>query len=261
MVYDEQSTIMFGTDSFLAGYARRGDAMDFQSLRYIFAGAEKVKPETRAAYMRHFRKPVFEGYGATETAPVLALNTMAAAREGSVGLLLPGIEHRLEPVPGIAEGGRLFVRGANVMLGYLKVDQPGVVQAPVDGWYDTGDIVSIDMDGFVFIQGRAKRFAKIGGEMVSLVIAESLAQEVWPDAEVAVVSVPDARKGERLVLVTSVADATPRAMLARARERGVAEIMVPRDVVVVSKLPLLGTGKVDYPAVQRLVAERVAVEA
>jgi acyl-[acyl-carrier-protein]-phospholipid O-acyltransferase / long-chain-fatty-acid--[acyl-carrier-protein] ligase len=262
MVYDEQSTIMFGTDSFLAGYARRGDPMDFQSLRYIFAGAEKVKAETRAAYMGHFKKPVFEGYGATETAPVLALNTMAAAREGSVGLFLPGIEHRLEPVPGIAEGGRLFVRGSNVMLGYLKADKPEVVQAPEDGWYDTGDIVSVDADGFVFIQGRAKRFAKIAGEMVSLAMAETLAQDVWRDAEIAVVAVADARKGERLVLVTSATDAAPRAMLARARERGMAEIMVPRDVVVVPKVPLLGTGKVDYPAVQRLVAERaVPVEA
>ena len=262
MVYDEQSTIMFGTDSFLAGYARRGDPMDFQSLRYIFAGAEKVKAETRAAYMGHFKKPVFEGYGATETAPVLALNTMAAAREGSVGLFLPGIDYRMEPVPGIAEGGRLFVRGANVMLGYLKADKPGVVQVPEDGWYDTGDIVSIDADGFVFIQGRAKRFAKIAGEMVSLAMAETLAQEVWRDAEIAVVAVADARKGERLVLVTSATDAAPRAMLARARERGIAEIMVPRDVVVVAKVPLLGTGKVDYPAVQRLVTERaVPVEA
>jgi acyl-[acyl-carrier-protein]-phospholipid O-acyltransferase/long-chain-fatty-acid--[acyl-carrier-protein] ligase len=256
MVYDEQSTIMFGTDSFLSGYARRGEPMDFQSLRYIFAGAEKVKADTRAAYMAHFKKPVFEGYGATETAPVLALNTMAASREGSVGLFLPGISYRLEPVPGIAEGGRLFVRGANVMQGYLMADKPGVVQAPEDGWYDTGDIVSVDADGFVFIQGRAKRFAKIAGEMVSLTMAETLAQDVWKDADIAVVSVPDARKGERLVLITSAADATPRAMLARARERGISEIMVPRDVVVVAKVPLLGTGKVDYPAVQRLVAER-----
>jgi acyl-[acyl-carrier-protein]-phospholipid O-acyltransferase / long-chain-fatty-acid--[acyl-carrier-protein] ligase len=256
MVYDEQSTIMFGTDSFLAGYARRGDPMDFQSLRYIFAGAEKVKAATRAAYMGHFKKPIFEGYGATETAPVLALNTMAAAREGSVGLFLPGIEYRLETVPGIAEGGRLFVRGANVMLGYLKADKPGTVQVPADGWYDTGDIVSVDADGFVFIQGRAKRFAKIAGEMVSLSMAEALAQEIWRDAEIAVVAIPDARKGERLVLVTNESGAAPRALLARARERGIAEIMVPRDVVVVPKIPLLGTGKVDYPAVQRLVAER-----
>ncbi len=255
MIYDEQSTIMFGTDTFLSGYARRGEPMDFQSLRYIFAGAEKVRPETRAVYMKHFKKAIFEGYGATETAPVLSLNTMAASRDGSVGQLLPGIAHRLEPVPGIEDAGRLWVKGPNVMLGYLKPDQPGVLQPPPDGWYDTGDIVAVDADGFIFIKGRAKRFAKIAGEMVSLTLAESLAQEVWPDAAHAVIALPDPRKGERLILVTTQPGATARPMLSRARDRGMAEIMVPRDVMVVAKVPMLGTGKVDYPAVQVLVVE------
>ncbi len=260
MIYDDQSTIMFGTDSFLSGYVRRGDPMDFQSLRYIFAGAEKVKPETRAAYMAHFKKAIFEGYGTTETGPVLSLNTMAAYQEGSVGQFLPGIAHRLEPVPGIEGAGRLWVKGPNVMLGYLMADQPGVLQPPPDGWYDTGDIVSVDEHGFIVIKGRAKRFAKIGGEMISLTAAEALAHEVWPDAAQAVVALPDARKGERLVLVTTQSDAAARAMLARARERRIAEIMVPRDVMVISKLPLLGTGKIDYPAVQALVAGRASAD-
>jgi acyl-[acyl-carrier-protein]-phospholipid O-acyltransferase/long-chain-fatty-acid--[acyl-carrier-protein] ligase len=252
MVYAEQSTIMFGTDSFLAGYARKGHAVDFQSLRYIFAGAERVRPETRAAYMAHFKKPVFEGYGATETAPVLALNTWANTRQGTVGRLLPGIEARLAAVPGIEEGGRLSVRGPNVMLGYLKVDAPGVLQPPPDGWYDTGDIVAIDGAGFLTIKGRARRFAKIAGEMVSLSAAEALANAVWPETAHAVVAVPDARKGERLVLVTTQPNAAPGKLLAAARDRGIAEIMVPREVLVIDRLPLLGTGKTDYPAVQKL---------
>jgi acyl-[acyl-carrier-protein]-phospholipid O-acyltransferase/long-chain-fatty-acid--[acyl-carrier-protein] ligase len=256
MVYAEQSTIMFGTDTFLTGYVRKGNALDFQSLRYIFAGAEKVRPETRAAYMAHFKKPIFEGYGVTETAPVLALNTSGQARDGSVGRMLPGIQTRLEPVPGIEDGGRLFVRGPNVMLGYLRAEAPGVLQPPPDGWYDTGDIVAIDEIGFVTIKGRAKRFAKIGGEMVSLAAAETLANALWPDDVHAVVTVPDARKGEKLLLVTTRHDAEPRALLASVRERGVAEIQVPRDICVVDKIPLLGTGKTDYPAVQRLVATR-----
>jgi acyl-[acyl-carrier-protein]-phospholipid O-acyltransferase / long-chain-fatty-acid--[acyl-carrier-protein] ligase len=253
MVYAEQSTIMFGTDTFLTGYARKGSALDLQSLRYIFAGAEKVRPETRAAYMDHFKKPIFEGYGVTETAPVLALNTWGNAQPGSVGRLLPGIEARLEPVPGIEEGGRLFVRGPNVMLGYLKADAPGVLEPPPNGWYDTGDIVTIDESGFVTIKGRAKRFAKIGGEMVSLAAAETLANAVWKDATHAVITVPDARKGEKLLLITTQPNAEPRALLAAARERGVAEIQVPREVMAIDKMPLLGTGKIDYPAVQRLV--------
>ena len=256
MVYAEQSSIMFGTDTFLAGYARKGNPLDFQSLRYIFAGAEKLRPETRAAYIELFKKPIFEGYGATETAPVLALSTWANARAGSVGRLLPGIEARLEPVAGIDVGGRLWVRGPNVMLGYLRVEAPCVLEKPPDGWYDTGDIVTIDPDGFVTIQGRAKRFAKIGGEMVSLAAAEALVSAVWTDAAHAVIALPDARKGEKLLLVTTQADAEPRGLLAAARERGVAEIQVPRNVMVVDKLPLLGPGKIDYPAVQRYVETR-----
>lgn len=256
MVYADQSTIMFGTDTFLTGYARKGNELDFQSLRYIFAGAEKVRPETRAAYMAHFKKPIFEGYGATETAPVLTLSTWSHSRGGSVGRLLPGIEARLESVPGIQEGGRLFVRGPNVMLGYLRNSAPGVLEPPPGGWYDTGDIVSIDPSGFVTIQGRAKRFAKVGGEMVSLAAAETMAAIVWPDAIHAVIALPDPRKGEKLLLVTTQKDAAPRLLLAAARERGIAEIQVARDVLIVAKLPLLGSGKVDYPAVQRLVAAR-----
>ncbi len=142
------------------------------------------------------------------------------------------------------------------MLGYLRVEAPGVLEPPPDGWYDTGDIVAVDADGFVSIKGRAKRFAKIGGEMVSLAAAEGLAVAVWPDEVHAVVSVPDARKGEKLLLVTTRRDAEPRGLLTAARERGVAEIQVPREVMVVEKMPLLGAGKVDYPAVARLVAER-----
>ena len=202
--------------------------------------------------MTHFKKPIFEGYGVTETAPVLALSTWAHSRQGSVGRLLPGIEARLEPVPGIAEGGRLLVRGPNVMLGYLRAEAPGVLEPPPDGWYDTGDIVTIDNDGFIAITGRAKRFAKIGGEMVSLAAAEALAIRVWPDATHAVIAVPDARKGEKLLLVTTQRNAEPRALLAAARERGIAEIQVPREVMVLDKMPMLGVGKIDYPAVQRL---------
>jgi acyl-[acyl-carrier-protein]-phospholipid O-acyltransferase / long-chain-fatty-acid--[acyl-carrier-protein] ligase len=256
MVYAEQSTIMFGTDTFLMGYARKGHALDFQSLRYIFAGAERVRPETRAAYMAHFKKPIFEGYGVTETAPVLALSTWSYSREGSVGRLLPGIEARLEPVGGIAEGGRLLVRGPNVMLGYLRAEAPGVLDPPPDGWYDTGDIVTIDADGFVAIKGRVKRFAKIGGEMVSLAAAEGLASAVWPDEVHAVIALPDARKGEKLLLVTTRRDADARSLLGAARERGIAEIQVPRDVIAVDKMPLLGAGKIDFPAVKRLVEAR-----
>ena len=139
------------------------------------------------------------------------------------------------------------------MLGYLRETAPGVLEPPEDGWYDTGDIVSVDGAGFVTIVGRVKRFAKIGGEMVSMAAAEALAASLWPDAQHAVISLPDPRKGESLLLVTSAAGCgQPGRSLQLARARMIPEIMVPRAVLCVPSVPLLGTGKVDYPAVQRL---------
>jgi acyl-[acyl-carrier-protein]-phospholipid O-acyltransferase/long-chain-fatty-acid--[acyl-carrier-protein] ligase len=255
LIYDTDATICFSTDTFLSGWARYAHPYDFYAMRYIFAGAEKMREETRHLYSDRFGVRVMEGYGATETAPVLALNTAMQNRPGTVGRFLPGIEWRLEPVTGIDTGGRLHVRGPNVMLGYLRETAPNVLEPPDDGWYDTGDIASIDAAGFVTLVGRAKRFAKIGGEMVSMAAAEALVQSLWPDARHAVISVPDARKGESLLLVTTRADAETREILAAARSRMVSEIMVPRAVLCVPTMPLLGTGKVDYPAVQRLTED------
>lgn len=174
-------------------------------------------------------------------------------RAGTVGRLLPGIEYRLDPVPGIEQGGRLSVSGPNVMLGYFRADNPGVLEPPEGGWYDTGDIVDIDADGYLSILGRAKRFAKIAGEMVSLTAVEAQAAALWPDHAHAVVAIPDAKKGEQLVLVTENADATREALLAHVQQSGGTELGVPRTIKVVEAVPLLGTGKTDYPAVEGLV--------
>jgi acyl-[acyl-carrier-protein]-phospholipid O-acyltransferase/long-chain-fatty-acid--[acyl-carrier-protein] ligase len=201
---------------------------------------------------------ILEGYGVTETAPVLAMNTPIANRSGTVGRLSPLMRARLEPVAGIAEGGRLFVQGPNVMLGYYRAENPGVLEAPADGWHDTGDIVAIDSQGFITIKGRAKRFAKIGGEMVSLAAVEALAAEAYLAAALVVVSLPDPRKGERLVLVTTDGGLQREALLRHARARGAAELMVPAEVLVVDSLPLLGTGKPDYVAAAALAKSRVA---
>src|SRR4051812_1711107 len=172
LAYDSNATILFGTDTFLAGYARMAHGYDFYSVRYIFAGAERVRDETRRLWSEKFGVRIFEGYGATEASPVIAVNTPMHFQAGSVGRLLPGVEAKLDPIPGITEGAKLSVRGPNVMAGYLKADAPGLLQPPPDGWHDTGDIVTIDEAGFVTIRGRAKRFAKIGGEMVSLPAVE-----------------------------------------------------------------------------------------
>ncbi|MFQ5643217.1 MAG: AMP-binding protein [Thiogranum sp.] len=251
IAYDINATVMFGTNTFLAGYARFAHPYDFYSVRYVFAGAEKLHEDTRRVWSEKFGVRIFEGYGATETSPVLAVNTPIHNLPGSVGQLLPGIEHRLEDVPGVDNGGRLYVKGPNVMLGYLLNDSPGELIPPVcelgEGWYDTG--------GFVHIRGRAKRFAKVAGEMVSLTSVEAIAGQLWGDALHAVVALPDKQKGEQLVLVTEYQDAERSALLAFARSKGVGEINVPKKFVPVGRLPVMGTGKTDYPAVQKLAEE------
>ena len=217
LIYGTDATITFGSDTFLQGWARYAHPYDYRTMRYVVAGAEKVKDETRRTYADKFAARILEGYGATETAPVLALSTPMSSRPGTVGRLLPGIEWRLQPVPGIEQGGVLQVRGPNVMLGYVRTTAPGVLEPPPDGWYDTGDIVDVDARGFVTILGRAKRFAKIGGEMVSMPAAEALATAVWPGAQHAVLAVPDARKGEALVLLTTQDGANGRRLVQEAR--------------------------------------------
>ncbi|MFC0220514.1 acyl-[ACP]--phospholipid O-acyltransferase [Pseudochelatococcus lubricantis] len=258
-IYSSNATIIFGTDTFLAGYARTAHPYDFRSVRYCFAGAEPVKASTRNTYMDKFGLRILEGYGVTEASPVIALNTPMYSKPGTVGKLMPGIDARLDPVEGVEDGGRLFIRGPNIMAGYLRAEKPGVLEPPAEGWHDTGDIVNIDDDGFVTILGRAKRFAKIGGEMISLAAVEALASERWPGLPLAVTAVSDPRKGEKLVLVIDGEGASRSELLAFARGKGVSELAVPAEVIV-GKIPLLGSGKPDYVALKTMVEERRAAE-
>ncbi len=257
MCYDTNSTVLFGTDTFLTGYARNAHTYDFFSLRFIVAGAERVKPETREIWMEKFGLRILEGYGATECSPVLAVNTPMHYRSGSVGRLLDGIIYKLEPVPGIELGGRLFVKGPNIMLGYLRADNPGVIEAPPGGWYDTGDIVSVDKQRYVTILGRAKRFAKIAGEMVSLTMIEAKLQQLYPDLGHAVVAVPDKKKGEQLVMFTTLEKPDRKKIADALKSLGVADLMIPKMVFELETMPMLGSGKTDYVTIARLAKEKV----
>ncbi len=258
LIYQTGATILFGTDTFLTGYARSAHAYDFRTLRLVIAGAEAVKERTRQVYMERYGIRILEGYGVTETAPVLAMNTPMANRQGTVGRISPLMQYRLDPVPGIEEGGRLSVRGPNVMLGYLRAENPGVLEPLPEGWHDTGDIVTIDAQGFIAIKGRAKRFAKIAGEMVSLSAVETMATTLWPQAISVAVTLPDQRKGERIVLLTTQKDADRSAMQRQAKSVGASELAVPADIRVVDKVPLLGTGKTDYVGATALAKELAA---
>jgi len=251
--YDIGATVLFGTDTFLAGYARAANPYDFYALRYVFAGAEPVREETRRVWADRFGKRILEGYGVTECSPVIAVNTPMHFKAGTVGRLLPLIEHRLDPVPGIEEGGRLLLRGPNVMSGYLRPEEPGVLSPPEQGWHDTGDIVRIDDEGFVTIAGRAKRFAKLAGEMVSLAVAERIAVAAYPEYRHAVVALPDERRGERLVLVSEAPEIRRDCLVEAAHREALPEIAIPRDLVTVASLPLLGSGKTDYSKVPQLL--------
>jgi acyl-[acyl-carrier-protein]-phospholipid O-acyltransferase / long-chain-fatty-acid--[acyl-carrier-protein] ligase len=261
LVYGTCATAMFGTDTFLNGYARVANPYDFRSLRYVLAGAEPVKEATRQIYLEKFGLRILEGYGVTECSPVMALNTPMFNKFGTVGRLLPGMEAKLEKVEGVEEGGRLYVKGPNVMLGYLRADKPGVLEVPPEGWHDTGDIVAIDDQGFVTIKGRAKRFAKVGGEMISLAAVEMLAAQLWPNNVTAVSAVADARKGERLIMVTDKHGATRSDFIAFGRSKHASELMFPAEVVVLDKLPMLGSGKVDQLAIDKFVREQAAAKA
>jgi acyl-[acyl-carrier-protein]-phospholipid O-acyltransferase/long-chain-fatty-acid--[acyl-carrier-protein] ligase len=265
--YNLDCTVFFGTNTFLTGYARKAHTQDFRSLRYLFAGAEKVQENTSLVWMRKFGVRILEGYGATECSPCLTVNTPARRRNGSAGQFLPDIEYRLEHVEGVTDvlnsepgkqekAGRLFVRGPNVMRGYLNPDANAKFKA-LDGWYDTGDIVKIDADGYLYVLGRLKRFAKISGEMVSLAAVEDALAGAFPKFglkfSVAVVARPDEAKGEKLIVVTNESRLSLEEVRDAIRARGLTNLATPRELKVLHEFPRLGTGKINHRELEKMV--------
>ncbi len=251
-IRENKATILLATDTFMSQYARVAEPGDLDTLRLAVCGAERLREETRTLVRKASSVELLEGYGVTEAAPVVAANPVEDNRHGTVGKLMPEIEATLEPVEGITGAGLLVIRGPNIMQGYIHADAPGKIVPPVDGWYNTGDVVSMDGDGFVTIRGRRKRFAKIAGEIVSLTVVENCAAALWPDNHHAAVAIADPRRGEQVVLVSDAAHAKRADLVAWAQHHGVAEISLPRKIITLSALPVLGTGKLDYPAIQAL---------
>lgn len=264
IAYDRGCTVLFGTSTFLGNYAKFANPYDFYSMRYVVAGGEKLNENVRDIWFEKFGIRILEGYGATETAPFIAVNTPMDYRKGTVGQLLPGMEARLISVPGINNGGQLHVSGPNVMSGYFRFENPGQLETPSSdvghGWYNTGDIVEIDADGFIKIVGRVKRFAKVAGEMVSLEVVEKMAVEASSEAQTnalnpsshAATTQADEQRGETILLYTTDTSLTREQLQAIARKNGWPEIAVPRKIIVVDSLPLLGTGKTDYVSLKKM---------
>lgn len=256
IAYERRATVLFGTNAFLLGYGRNADPYDFFKVRSVIMGAEALREETRRLWLEKFGLRISEGYGLTEASPVLAANSRRHHRSGTVGKLFPGIDYYLQPAAGITDGGVLLVRGANVMAGYLLPERPDRLTPPQTerglGWHDTGDIVRFDEEGFITILGRVKRFAKLGGEMVSLAAVEQLAAVCWPKDQHAAVTLPDPIKGEQIVLLTTRPNASLEELIAMGQRQGGGERLLPRRVLPIAELPLLASGKLNYLALQRL---------
>lgn len=257
-LYETGATIIFSTNTFLRGYGLQAHPYDFHALRYVFAGAEPLTRLTEELWREKFGIRILQGYGVTETSPALAANTLLAYRRGSVGRLIPGVEYKLVDVPGISNGKRLLIKGENVMKGYILPEQPGQIIPPYAdeagaGWHDTGDIVDIDDEGYVFIRGRAKRFAKVGSEMVSLAAVEQMASDRWSEYRHAAVTRYDESKGEVIILYTECPDASRTDLIAYCKKHGINELHIPRQIIYIEQLPVLTSGKLDYITLQNQI--------
>lgn len=265
IVYEIGASVMFGTDTFFRGYAKIAHPYDFHNMRFMFAGAEAVKQDTRDIWVERMGIRLLEAYGSTECSPVVTANNGIFNRFGSIGKLLPGMEYKINPVDGISTGGELSVKGPNVMLGYYLAENPGKLVPLKDGWYNTGDVVEVDEIGFFFIKDRIKRFAKIGGEMVSLNAVDDMVRNTYKnDSEepfdYGVVAVPHESKGEQIVLVTNNKNVESKTLHEYIKKNGMSELYLPRTIIFKDSLPVFATGKADNISLKKDVLKEMGLD-
>jgi len=252
MIHKDKSTVFVATNTFFDNYGKFATKEQFESLKIVVAGAEKLKKDVKEKYERDFGIEILQGYGTTETSPIVALNTPTHHKPGTVGKLIPLMKSKIEKVEGISEGGSLLLKGPNVMKGYL-IHGKGFV--PCGEWYNTGDIAEIDEDGYIHILSRLKRFAKIAGEMVSLNKVEELALDCFGESGFYAVSVPDKRKGEKIVLYTTKKNVSDRDLKKYIKQQKISALYMPQAIEFIEEVPILGSGKANYRELEKKAKE------
>lgn len=255
---EEKPTIMVGTPSFFWGYLQKSDPGDFKSLRFMITGADKCPDALREGFRNKHGVVLLEGYGTTETSPVISVNSLEFNRPGSTGKVLPNIRVRIENFEtgqdcSVGEIGKILVKGPSVMKGYYD-DPEQTAEVLKDGWYNTGDMGYLDKDGYLWHAGRFKRFTKVGGEMVSLVKVENILEKYLPQEVLCcVVEIMEEKKGS--VIIAAVSAEINKTEILRKMMTELPVIALPRQFLTINELPVMGTGKVDFRSVTKMVQE------
>ena len=259
IIKEDKPQLLVGTPLFLEGYARQSQAGDFSSVELAVSGADKCPESLRQLYKEKHELEIFEGYGTTETSPVISVNPRDKNKPGSIGVAIPGTEIRIENIDtgadcATGETGKILVRGDGVMSGYLNDIEESHLRLK-SGWYDTGDLGYLDGDGFLWHKGRLKRFVKIGGEMISLVMVEETLNNLTPeDIECCAVELPDAKRGSRIIAVTNKA-IDEQAVIKKLSDE-IPNLALPKKFVIVDEFPYMGSGKTDFRTLTNIVREQ-----
>ena len=256
LIYKTKCTVFFSTNTFLKNYSKHADAETFSHLNMLIAGAEKLEGSTYNFYKEEYNIEILEGYGVTEASPAVSVNIPGKIKKGSVGKILPEIDFKLEKIDGCLEGGKLLIKGDNIMTGYQISKECPSNGLDKDGWYDTGDVALVDQDNYLFIIGRVKRFAKIAGEMISLAQVETYPKILWEENNHAICSIGNSVKGEQLILVTDKLDANLSTLLDFMKEENVTNLHFPKLIKKVKNFPILGSGKIDYKKLQEIAESK-----